>query len=115
MQIREPTARDWAAAQKLSFFTSSQLFNPGTNTDCGAWYLARLLYRYQGTDDPLPYALAAYNAGPTHVGRWRRGAAVTNSSVFLSQLDFPGTRRYVQTVTRRYAFYRDRFPPKSGH
>ena len=115
MQIREPTARDWAAAERLLLFTHAQLFDPGKNTLCGTWYLHRLLRRYQGTDNPLPYALAAYNAGPGHVARWRAGAGSTNSDVFLRQLDFPGTRRYVETVTRQYSRYRRTFPPgRSG-
>jgi len=112
MQIREPTARDWANAEKVQLLTRFQLFDPGKNTDCGAWYLRRLLYRYQGTDNPLPYALAAYNAGPSHVARWRTGAASINSSEFLSHLDFPGTRRYVRMVMKRYEHYHRTFPPK---
>jgi soluble lytic murein transglycosylase len=114
MQIREPTARDWATAERAPGFTHPQLFDPGKNTECGAWYLRRLLYRYQGTDNPLPYALAAYNAGPSHVARWRTGSASTNSAEFLRRLDFPGTRRYVQTVMKRYQHYHRDFPPKKS-
>src|SRR5262245_49931862 len=112
MQIREPTAKDWAQAEHVRLFTHFQLYDPGKNTQCGAWYLRRLLVRYQNTDNALPYALAAYNAGPTHVARWSKGAALTNSAEFLKQMDFPGTRRYVDSVTKRYRIYREHFPPK---
>lgn len=114
MQIREPAAKDWAAAEKIHLFTHLQLYDPGRNTQCGAWYLRRLLLRYQGSDNPLPYALAAYNAGPSHVARWRQGAAVTNSTAFLHQMDFPGTRKYVEAVTSRYQHYRKTFPPRKA-
>ena len=108
MQIREPTAKDWAEAEHVRLFFF-QLLDPARNTQCGAWYLRRLLDRYRGSDDALPYALAAYNAGPTHVARWRQGAAATNSVEFLQQMDFPGTRRYVESVRGRYQHYRKEF------
>lgn len=114
MQIREPTARDWAQAEHIHLFTHFQLFDPARNTQCGAWYLRRLLERYRATDNALPYALAAYNAGPTHVARWRTGSASTNSAEFVRQMDFPGTRRYVEAVTGRYRHYHKSFPSKHG-
>jgi len=114
MQIREPTARDWAEAERLRLFTHFQLYDPAKNTRCGAWYLSRLLARYRSTDNPLPYALAAYNAGPAHVARWRKEEAATNSVQFLRQMDFPGTRQYVEAVTQRYRRYRKSFRPKES-
>jgi soluble lytic murein transglycosylase len=111
MQIREPTAMDWAAAEKNKLFTHFQLFDPVKNSECGAWYLRRLLYRYRQTDNPLAYALAAYNAGPSHVQRWSKGAGTTNSAVMLQQMDYPGTRKYVRAVSERYEHYRRIFPP----
>jgi soluble lytic murein transglycosylase len=111
MQIREAAAKDWATAEKIGFFTRHHLYDPANNTLCGTWYLKRLLLRYQDSDNSLPYALAAYNAGPSHVARWRKGAATTNSAEFLQQMDFPSTRRYVRSVTSRYEYYRKTFPP----
>jgi len=111
MQIRQAAAKDWADAEKISLFTHLQLFDPGRNTQCGTWYLKRLLLRYQNSDNSVPYALAAYNAGPSHVARWRKGAATTNSTEFLAQMDFPSTRKYVKSVTARYEHYRRTFPP----
>ena len=112
MQIREPTAMDWAAAEKNKLFTHFQLFDPVKNTQCGAWYLRRLLNRYRQTDNPLAYALAAYNAGPSHVNRLSKGAGTTNSAIMLQQMDYPGTRKYVTTVSERFEHYRQSFPPK---
>ena len=52
--------------------------------------------RYQRTDDPIPYALADYNAGRANVLRWNGGTASTNSAAFtLRQIGFPGTGQYV--------------------
>ena len=113
MQIMKDTANDWASAQRVTLFTHSQLYDPAKNTDCGAWYLRRLLMRYRGTDNPVVYALAAYNAGPGRVAKWSQGGAVTNSTEFLHQMDFGGTKKYVLSVSERYQHYRKSFPPGS--
>jgi len=112
MQIMKDTANDWAAAERLTLYAHSQLYNPAKNTECGAWYLRRLLNRYRHTDSPVVYALAAYNAGPSRVTKWSKGAAMTNSVEFLHEMDFPGTKKYIQSVTQRYQHYRGSFPPK---
>ena len=80
MQIMESAALDWASVEKIYPFEHEQLFDPGTNTLAGAWYLKKLLRRYTQTDNPLPYALADYNAGRKNVLRWNKGAAATNSA-----------------------------------
>ena len=109
MQVREPAAYEWAAAEKKPNFSPRFLYDPDTNIFAGAWYLSQLLKRYRGTGDPVAYALADYNAGRTHVLRWMHGAAKTNSAEFLQRMDFPGTRRYIESVRRRYEHYKDAF------
>ena len=111
MQIMKDTGSDWARAERVPFYFRERLFEPAKNTECGAWYLSRLLSRYSHTDNPLPYALAAYNAGPGNVSKWCTGAGSTNSTVFLKQMTFPGTRKYVETVTQRFQHYAKVFPP----
>jgi soluble lytic murein transglycosylase len=112
MQIRPTTAQEWVKEERVLFFSPNQLFDPGKNTQVGTWYLRKLIARYGFTDNPLAYALADYNAGRTQVLRWNKGAAATNSVAFLNQMDFPGTRDYVQSVLQRYEKYRRVFPPK---
>ena len=111
MQIQEEAAREWASAEHLEVFEHEHCFDPGTNTLAGTWYLRKLLRRYAQTDNPLPYALADYNAGRGNVLKWTQGAAATNSTVFIEHIGFPGTRNYVRSVMRRYARYRPLFPP----
>lgn len=109
MQIRTGAASDWAKAEGRSAPTEWELLDPALNTQVGAWYLARLLRRYQQTDNPAAYALADYNAGRSNVLRWLQGPAATNSAAFLSQMDFPGTRAYVRSVLNRYRHYQPQF------
>jgi soluble lytic murein transglycosylase len=109
MQIREAAAGEWAAAEKIPEFAFEQLRDPVTNTMAGTWYLARLLRRYDKTDDPVVFALADYNAGRSNVLRWNTGNAATNASAFIQQITFPGTRHYVESVRKQRDGYRTRF------
>lgn len=109
MQLQEDAAREWADAERLPGFAHEHCFDPVTNTLAGTWYLRKMLRRYTQTDNPLPYALADYNAGRGNVLKWLTGAAATNSQAFIAQIGFPGTKRYVQSVMERYARYRPVF------
>ena len=114
MQIMAATGSDWAAAERVRAFVQDRLFDPRLNTECGSWYLRKLLNRYKSTDNPLPYALAAYNAGPGNVSKWATGAASTNSALFIRQIGFPMTRDYVTSVMKRFERYEKVFPPRNG-
>jgi soluble lytic murein transglycosylase len=114
MQIRDATAGDWARAERIGGFTPQALFDPGTNTMAGAWYLEKLLKRYTQTDNPLPYALADYNAGRANVLKWTNGPAATNSAAFMRQINFPGTKNYIRAVMKRFEHYAPVFPPKAN-
>jgi soluble lytic murein transglycosylase len=113
MQLRETAAQEWADAEHLEGFAHEQCFDPATNTLAGTWYFRKLLKRYAQTDDPIPYALADYNAGRGNVFKWNSGPAATNSAAFTAQISFPGTKQYVKAVMRRYAHYRPVFQPDS--
>jgi len=105
MQIQEIAAQEWADAERIDTFDHLHCFNPATNIMAGTHYLAKVMKRYRNTDNPTAYALADYNAGRTHVLRWKRGPGETNSKAFLDQMDYPGTRRYIQDILhweRRY-------------
>jgi len=106
MQIQEIPAQEWADTEHIDGFVHEDCLDPGTNTLAGTWYLKKLLKRYAQTDDPLPYALADYNAGRGNVLKWSTGAAATNSAIFVEQIGFPSTRKYVKAVLRRYSLYK---------
>ena len=112
MQIREPAAEEWAKAETIPFFAHEHLYDPAKNVLAGTWYLRKLLRRYPHTDNPAVYALADYNAGRTHVLRWNKGTAHTNSTAFLQQMDYPGTRAYIAAVLQRYQHYRRTWKPE---
>ena len=106
MQLQEAAALDWASAEHVPNFSHEHCFDPGTNVLAGTFYLGKLLKRYTRTDNPIPFALADYNAGRGHLLKWNGGAAATNSTAFIGQIGFPNTKAYVKSVMRRYALYK---------
>ena len=112
MQLREPAAVEWSTSEGVLGFAMEHLLNPRTNILAGTWYLGRLMRRYTHTDDPVPYALADYNAGRANVLRWiKADGANTNSAVFVTEIGFPSTRHYVVAVMNRRERYRAASPP----
>ena len=59
-------------------------------------------------DDPIPFALAEYNAGRKRVDRWvestKLGEAATAADL-RGSIGFPTTRGYVNTILKRRACY----------
>ena len=90
MQVLPKAAgKDWTDAERDPPLAAEILLDPGTNTLVGAWYLEKLLKRYALADNPLPYALADYNAGRGNVLKWDHGPAATNCAAFIEQIGFP--------------------------
>jgi soluble lytic murein transglycosylase len=110
MQVMELTGEEWAESERIRDFSKSRLWDPSRNIAAGSWYLSKCLRRYTNTDNPVTYALADYNAGRTHVLRWNKGAAATNSTTFLAQMDYPGTRKYALSIMERYDYYKHHVP-----
>ena len=106
MQLQEIAAQEWADSERIQFFRHEHCLDPGTNTLAGTFYLGKLLRRYRHTDNPVPYALADYNAGRANVLKWLDGEAQTNSAIFIGQIGFPMTRQYVIEVMKRSERYR---------
>ena len=107
MQVSAKAANEWARENKIENFRADDLFDAKTNLEAGSWYLRRALDHWQTESDPLPFALAEYNAGASRAQRWV-GTGGISASEFLSRIDFPVTRKYVQSILERYAFYKKR-------
>jgi soluble lytic murein transglycosylase len=107
MQVSPKAANEWARENKITDFKLDQLFDPKTNLEAGSWYLRRAIDHWQNESDPLPFALAEYNAGASRAQRWV-GANGETATEFLGHIDFPATRNYVKSILERYAFYKRR-------
>lgn len=107
MQVSGKAANEWARENRVENFKADDLFDAKTNLEAGTWYLRRALDHWQTESDPLPFALAEYNAGASRAQRWV-GSGGISASEFLAKVDFPATRKYVRSILDRYAFYKKR-------
>ena len=110
MQVSERAANEWVRERKIAGFRPDQLFEPKTNLEAGTWYLHRAMEHWEHQSDPIPFALAEYNAGASRAQRWSGGNSVAAipERQFLQNIDFPATRRYVESISDRYKFYQRR-------
>ena len=111
MQVSEAAAEDWAKAEKMETFVPTDLFDARTNMEVGAWYFRRALSHWRSKEQPIPFALAEYNAGRTRVDRWIAATNMgsqANADDLMATIDYPSTRRYINEILRRYQFYRSR-------
>ena len=110
MQVSERAANEWARENKVAGFNANQLFEPKTNLEAGTWYLHRAMEHWTHQSDPIPFALAEYNAGASRAQRWSGGNDLVEipERQFLQKIDFPATRRYVESIIDRYNFYKRR-------
>ena len=111
MQVGVSAANDWARETRGANFRPEELFDPKTNLEAGSWYLHRAIQHWQAQADPTPFALAEYNAGATRARRWAGGTEKTSpvqSGSFQANIDFPGTKHYVESIIARMQFYKHR-------
>lgn len=95
MQIMPATGKQLARGLGQNH-RSSQLYEVEHNVLLGSAYYRELLDRYQGN---RIFALAAYNAGPHRVDRWKRpGTQALDVEAWVETIPFRETRNYVQAV-----------------
>ena len=95
MQIMPATGRQVASALGRPH-TRAELYEVEHNILLGSAYYRQLLDRFAGN---RVYALAAYNAGPHRVDRWRnaKGQGVP-VDVWVETIPYRETRNYVKNV-----------------
>ncbi|SEK28502.1 Soluble lytic murein transglycosylase [Sphingomonas palmae] len=104
MQIMPAAATDYMRERGVTV-DQAALTRPSTNFDIGQRHIERL--RDMGmTGGLLPKVIAAYNAGPQHVGEWngivRDGG---DPLLYIESIPYWETRGYVVTVLRNYWMY----------
>ena len=103
LQIAEPLAREWAAAERIETFMFTDLFDVDTNLRIGAWALRRALAHGWNLDAPETCALVEFRVGRAQAQTWAQG---TNSSrEFLANAD-ASTRAFVREVIARRDYYK---------
>ena len=114
MQITDKAAQEWVKGEKVASYVPGDLFDAKVNLEAGSWLIARALRRYEAKDDPLPFALAEYNAGSSRAIRWSGGRensdprTQANSQQFVARIDIPSTKHYIESVQERVRYYHQR-------
>ncbi|MHC5036883.1 MAG: lytic transglycosylase domain-containing protein [Planctomycetota bacterium] len=98
MQVMPGTAAAVAAEMGLPAPSLPDLHDPEINIRLGVYYLAKMRRRFK--DDQL--ALAAYNAGPTHVQRWMDRYPTSDGATVVRLAAFQETKAYVRRVLRAW-------------
>ena len=102
MQLIPRTAREVAQELNMPVSIPAHLLDPETNINLGSYYLTKLLKKF---DNRVSFALAAYNAGPHRVDRWRQIEMSQEDDLFIENIEFAQTRNYVRKVLRNYWVY----------
>ena len=101
MQIMPQSAGEWVSKEHITGFEPRALLDPGTNILAGTWYLGRAIRRWNTHSNPIPYALAEYNAGRSNALRWDRDS-IRSPALFIELIDYPSTRVYVRNIMSHY-------------
>jgi soluble lytic murein transglycosylase len=106
MQVTLDAAREWAQANQQTNFSRNDLFRPEVNIRAGTWYLGRAIKYWSAKPNPLPYALAEYNAGRSNASRWAANDD-NDANKFWNNITYTNTtRRYVQDILMDYRGHR---------
>jgi soluble lytic murein transglycosylase len=108
MQVTPEVGQLWAKTNKIAGYKEDDLYDAETNIRAGVWYLNRSIHRWDQTDDPVTFALAEYNAGRSNALKWVDPADPHNPNAFLNRITYPTTRKYVEVILARRAYYRDK-------
>ena len=110
MQVIPSTAKGIADALALKQFTGQDLYKPFVSIAFGAYYLGEEL---RNLDNKLLLALAAYNAGAGSVNKWTNGDMEIDTDVFVEDIRFAETQKYVKIIYQEYDFYKQVYGPPS--
>jgi soluble lytic murein transglycosylase len=103
MQIIPPTADQIAAQIAYPDFHIGLLNTPRINTLLGTYYLSYLADKLQGK---LIHVIAAYNAGPNAVSRWKGKSQGLEDDEFVELIPYQETKDYVKKVLLNYLIYK---------
>ena len=102
MQLMPATGREVARGIRLPYSGLHTLTNPASNIRLGTSYLGQMAERFGG--NPV-LATAAYNAGPHRVDRWLPESGTIDARVWIENIPFNETRKYVKRVLSAQAIF----------
>ena len=102
MQLMPKTGRMVASQISLSYAGLNTLTDPDSNIRLGTSYLGQMAERFGGH---RVLATAAYNAGPHRVEQWLPEKGAEDARVWIENIPFNETRKYVKRVLAAQAIF----------
>ena len=96
-----PDTYDWLLYNRREN-TKGDIFDPATNIEYGAYFLASLHRKFESWDT----AFAAYNAGMNRVSKWLRDESVSENGVLVN-IPYTETANYVIKVNNAIEIYKN--------
>ena len=109
MQLMPATGKRVAKRIRHPYTGITTLTNPESNIRLGTSYLGQMAERFGG--NPV-LATAAYNAGPHRVDRWLPEQGSEDARVWIENIPFNETRKYVKRVLSAQAIFHWRMTGK---
>jgi soluble lytic murein transglycosylase len=109
MQLMPATGRQVAREIRLPYSGLTTLTDPESNIRLGTSYLGQMAERFGGN---RVLATAAYNAGPHRVDRWLPEQGSEDARVWIENIPFNETRKYVKRVLAAQAIFHWRMTGK---
>lgn len=103
LQMIPPTAEEVKTELGAKIEIPQDMFDPGINIRFCAYYLAKLIKKYDGS---IPLALAAYNAGPTRISQFIKAQKDQVRDTWVDELPISETSFYVKSILKNYILYR---------
>jgi len=106
MQVMPSTGKVMARKEKITPFTSEDLYDPRMSILLGGRHLSDHMASFKRDEGrQLGLALSAYNAGLTAAKRWSRKLTEKDVDEFVESIPYKETRNYVKLVYRNYQVY----------
>lgn len=114
MQMIPPTAQEISDQLGLKVQIPDDMFRPETNITMGSYYVNKMVSQFR---ENIPFALAAYNAGPQRVKAWislrpelqkalESPTSQPLDEIWFDELPWSETSFYVKAILRNIYLYR---------
>ena len=103
MQIIPSRAKKLARKHRIPYKGTDDLYDIDVNMALGVHYLEDLkkLFKY------LPMAIGSYNAGESAMKRWVKSRYQGDIEIFIEDIPYKETRKYIKLVLRNYYIYQE--------
>ncbi|KYG62713.1 lytic murein transglycosylase [Bdellovibrio bacteriovorus] len=113
MQMIPPTAQEVSKKLGMKVELPEDMFRPEVNIPMGSFYISQMLDQFERN---VPFALAAYNAGPHRLKTWMEGrteitelvsqsAGSVRDEIWFDELPWTETSFYVKAILRNILLY----------